>query len=204
MTTFAWPTGDSAFSQFSAMVWKPRHNCDSSVSPLNGDVQTISRPGSRWGRALTFWPQTFDERRRVVAFLERLNGQEHRISMTDPLQPSPRGTIALSGVTASTGAAQFAQQITLANCGAGTTILRGDWLGIGGQAVKVITDHTANGSGVMTVGFRHMLRAAVSGGDPITTNNVSALFILADANWQASYNGSHAEPFVLDLIEVFQ
>lgn len=203
MTTFAWPTNDDAFT-LSAMTWKPRLLSNSSESPLNGDVQTVSRPGSRWGMVLTLWPQSWAQRKRVLAFLERLNGQEHRISIADPTARSPQGTIALSGVTVQSTAAQFAEQITLANCGAGATLLRGDWLKFStGQAVKAITDHTANGSGVMTVGFRHMLRAAVSAGSAVTTNEVTALYVLADPNWSAGYSGSNAEAFSIELMEVF-
>jgi hypothetical protein len=203
MSTFTWPTTDLAFSQLSALVWKPRVLSRASESPLNGDVQTVSRPGSRWGLSLTFFPQTWAERRRVIAFLERLNGQQHRISFIDPTNPSPQGTIALSGVTMNATAAQFAESIQLANCGAGATIKRGDWLKVGGQAVKCVVDATADGSGVMTVPIRHMLRASAASGASVTTNNVSALYILADPNWTASYNGSHADPFAIDLIEVF-
>ena len=203
MTTFAWPTTDLAFSQLSSMVWKPRTLSRASESPLNGDVQTVSRPGSRWGLSLTFFPQTWAERRRVIAFLERLNGQENRISFIDPTNPSPQGTIALSGVTLNVAVGQFSQVLTLANCGAGATILRGDWLKVGSQAVKCVQDATADGAGVMAVSVRHMLRAAYASGTSVTTNNVSALYILADPNWTASYNGSHADPFAIDLIEVF-
>jgi hypothetical protein len=203
MTTFAWPTSDLAFSQLEAMVWKPRLLSDSSESPLNGDVQTTTRVGARWSLSLTFFAQTWAERRRVIAFLERLNGQEHRISLIDPTNPSPQGTIALSGVTLNATAAQFAESIQLANCGAGATIKRGDWLKLGGQAVKCVVDATADGAGVMTVPIRHRLRQAVSSGSSVTTNNVSALYILASPDWAAGYNGSHADPFAIDLIEVF-
>jgi hypothetical protein len=203
MATFAWPTNDAAFS-LSAMVWKPRVLSNSSESPLNGDVQTSGRPGSRWGMVLTFQPATFQDRARLVAFLERLSGQEHRISIGDPLAFSPRGTIALSGVTIQAAAAQFATQVTLAGCGAGATLLRGDWLKFStGQAVKAVLDATADGAGVMTVTVRHMLRAALSAGSAVTTNNVTALYVLADPNWSAGYSGSHAEPFSIELVEVF-
>lgn len=204
MTTFAWPTGDSAFSQFSAAVWKPKQIAFESESPLNGDVQTTTRPGGRWGWQLHFFSQTWAERRRVIAFLERLNGREHRISFIDPANPSPQGTIALTGVTVSTSAAQFAQSLVLANCGAGATLLRGDWIKVGTQSLKVVADATADGSGVMTVTVRNMLRAAVSAGAAVTTNNVSSLFVLADPNWSAAFNpGNIADPFTIDLIEVF-
>lgn len=203
MSTFSWPTNDIAFSLAGA-VWQPRTYSNESDSPLNGDVQTSARVGSRWGWRLNFFDQTFAERRRLIAFLERLNGREHRISLIDPVTPTPQGTIALSGVTMNVTAPQFGTQVQLANCGAGATIKRGDWLKLAtGQAVKAVLDATADGSGVMTVTVRNILRAAVAAGAAVTTADVAALYVLADANWSASYNGSHAEPFSIDLVEVF-
>ena len=61
-----------------------------------------------------------------------------------------------------TSTTQFSTSLTLSNCGANKTLLAGDWLRIGAtapwQLVMVTEDAAADGSGVMTVNFRHMLR----------------------------------------------
>lgn len=204
MTIYSWPSADPAFSDdLESLVWKTVPLSLESDSPLNGDVQTNNRPGTRRAFQLTFSDQTWADRRKVMAFLERLNGRQHRVSFVDPTASKPAGTIALSGVTVNAAAAQFAESVQLAGCGANATLLRGDWFKLGTQAVRCVADATANASGVMTVEFRHMLRASVASGSAVGTNNVAALYILADPQTALGFNGSAADPFSVDFIEVF-
>ena len=67
-----------------------------------------------------------------------------------------------------------------------------------------VLDATANGSGVMTVEFRHMLRAAVGGGAAVTLNQPTALYILSGSTIDMPRQPGRAQTgLAADLIEVF-
>lgn len=110
MTTYTWPSSDSAFA-VARMSWRPRHNARVNVSELNGATQGISLPGARWGLVLDFPRQTYAERARVEGFFNRLSGPEHRVSVWDLARPSPD---LLSGAPLVNGAlAQFATTLAV-------------------------------------------------------------------------------------------
>lgn len=170
MTTYTWPLPtDKAFWP-RAVRWRQITNGVATTSSISGYTQTGGTPGTRWAMQLDMDEQSFDERRRLGAFLARLEGAKHRISMFDPANPRPRGTIALSGITLSANAAQFAETIVLASCGAGATLLAHDWLVLAGQRLMCAADATANGSGIMTVEVRHQLRAAANSGAAVAVD----------------------------------
>jgi hypothetical protein len=182
---------------------------DESVSPLSGDVQTTSMPGSRWGWTVTMPTQSWEERRRLWALLLCLNGREHRLSFFDWMQPVPVGTVPLAGVTMKNPAPQFGTVLVLATGQPGCTLLRGDWLRLGpldsSQLVRVVEDATANAAGDMFVQVRHMLRQVVPAGTAVVTNRPRGLFVLAERELAGSPVGGAriAEPFSFSLIEVF-
>jgi hypothetical protein len=206
MSTFNWPAygSDKAFWPASVEL-QQWHNNMEHESPLSGDVQTSSTPGAHWGWVLNFDPQKWAERARLWAFLTRLNGKQHRVALFAPHLPTPKGTINLSGVTLGAAVAQFADTCTLNGCGAGATLLRGDWFSFGGQPVMSILDRTANGSGVMTgVEFRHPARAAASSGAAVVTNSPTGLYILTTSDFGTPYGtGDQAPAVSVAFREVF-
>lgn len=122
MTAFTWPTGDSAFL-LSGMRWGALHNGRSNASELNGATQGISLPGTRRLLTLDVPEQTYDERARLAAFFERLNGFEHRVAIWDLARPTPPG---LAGSPTVSGAvSQFAETLNIASGGlAGVNMLK--------------------------------------------------------------------------------
>jgi hypothetical protein len=202
---YDWPVygSDKAFWPASVEPHQT-HNNRVSVSPLSGDVQTGSVPGSYWGWTFNFSEQFWDERARLWAFLSRLEGQKNRARIFDPHQPRPAGSISLAGVTAA-AAAQFATSIALRNCGAGKTLLPGDWFNVGGQQlVQTVVGGTADGSGNLTVEFRQQLRAAVAVGAAITLDQPRALYILTTPDIGTAYGpGYRAPAFSITFREVF-
>lgn len=119
MAIFDWPAygTDKAFWPASAeiTVWNNNREME---SPLSGDIQTIGIPGSKWGWVLNFDEQTWDERGRLIGFLTRLNGKEHRVRMAAPHWPRPLslatgGTINTAGITTSASAVQYATSLAL-------------------------------------------------------------------------------------------
>ncbi len=207
MAAYTWPTSHKAYTP-SAITWRQRHNSRMSVSPLSGAVQTISLPGMRWGLTLEWPQQSYADRAIVEGLLTLLSGQEHRLSVGDLARPVPAGTINLSGVTMS-AAAQFDDVVTLNGCGNGTTILRGDWLGVvtsaGAQMLQVATGGTANSSGVISnLMVRSRLRGSVAAATAVVLTNPKALFVLAEPELAIPRGGSNiCPPFSVDFIEVF-
>lgn len=210
MTIYYWPDGttDSAFAVDSA-VPGVRTLSDESVSPLNGDIQTTTLPGSRWTWTVSMPEQTLAERRRLWAFLVRLNGREHRVALWDPSRSVPLGTIPTTGVTVNAAAAAFAQTVTLATGVAGCTIKAGDWFNLGpavtDQTVMCVADATADASGLLTVEFRNPLRVAVAAGTAVVLSKPKALYVLADAEVTGGehFGGAKAGPLTFSLLEVF-
>lgn len=202
MTTYAWPTDPRHVPQTAALrvIVNARHN----MSSENGVSQTVTRPGSRWGWSLTMPPMRTSVRDDFEGWLVGLSGMEHRVSTWDWKRPTPRGTCNLTGVTLNATAAQWVTSVQLTGCGAGATLLRGDWLAIGSQLCRVVADAAANGSGVMTVEIRHALRAQAGSGTAVTLNKPTALYILTEPTIELPRQPGPVQPsFGLDLVEVF-
>lgn len=203
MTVYTWPTAD--WAKPGAGEWRIIDNLQRfSESPLSGYVQTLSMPGARWGWALDFSAQPLAYREQLEGFLLGLSGREHRVRLWDFKRPRPRGTINLTGVTTLGATAQFATQLTLQGCGAGTTLLSGDWFATPTQLLRAVEDATADGAGQMVVKFRHMLRAALAGGAAITLERPTALFVRVDAGLSMPRDrGLTGRPASVDFMEVF-
>jgi hypothetical protein len=204
MTTYAWPnTVDFLPRTAEWRVVDP--NQRSNDSPLSGYSQTVSMPGAKWGWSLDFGPH-FDARREAIeAFLLRLSGRQHRVALWDLKRHRPRGTCNLSGVTLRTSGAQFVETLNLQGCGAGNTLLGGDWIGLAnGQVVRIVADATANGAGEMTVEVRHMLRSNVAENSAVTLDRPSALYVRTDSGLSMPRQRSDMQPaFSVDFVETF-
>lgn len=200
MTTYTWPSAYVPQTAALRVIVNARHN----MSSENGVSQTVTRLGSRWGWSLTMPPMSRNERDDFEGWLVGLSGMEHRVSIFDWQRPAPRGTCTTTGVTMNATAAQWATSLQLAGCGVGGTLLRGDWLSVGGQLCRVVADATANGSGVMTVEIRHALRAQASSGAAVTLVQPTALYILTEPTVELPRQPGWAQPSLgLDLVEVF-
>jgi hypothetical protein len=204
MTTYTWPT-DSRMIPARAdlqVIVNARHN----ASAETGVSQGVTRPGSKWGWSVVMTPLSLARHAQMEALLARLSAYEHRLSVYDWKRPTPRGTCNTSGVSVSSTVAQFATTAILKGCGANTTLLAGDWFKFSsGQLVMVAADATANGSGVMTVEFRHSARASVAVDAAITLTQPTALYVLTTPTLSLARSpGPMQPPIGFDLMEVFQ
>lgn len=123
MTTYTWPTTAAHPWLPRAQTWRQLHNHRSNVSPLNGYTQTLNLPGARWGCTLEWPAHSYAERALLEGWLARLSGMEHRVSLHDLARPDPQGDIALTGVTLSANAAQFATSLVLAGARGGANLI---------------------------------------------------------------------------------
>lgn len=204
MTVYTWPE-TRPFRPGNATL-RQRHNQQRvSESPLNGTTQGLSMPGSRWGWDFDFPANRNADRPAIEAFLTKLDGIEHRVRLYDFWRPRPRGTCNLAGVTIGSPAAQFARTVQLAGCGAGGTLLEGDWLGLpSGQLVMVVEPAQANPAGVMTVAVRFSLRSALPSGGAVTLDRPTALFIRTEADLGMPRNPGFSQAgFSLSFTETF-
>lgn len=203
MTTYTWPTSAKLIPQ--AATLRIINNNRSNASAESGVTQTLSRPGGRWGWALDFGAMRSSDRAEIEGFVARLNGLEHRVSLYDWKRQHPRGTCNTSGVTLSSTASALATSVVLKDCGAGTTLLAGDWIKFANaQLCMVVEDATANGSGVMTAQIRHALRSSVSSGSAVTLVQPTALYVLTESTLSLPRLPGPVEPgFSLEFIEVF-
>jgi len=205
MTDFAFPTLSIAAPP--SVEWGVIGNTKQGlVSPLNGSVQTVGQPGSRFACSFMFEDLSIADAALLKAFVMKLNGREHRALLWPFERPVPEGTIALSGVTVSGAVVQGATTVTLANCGAGSTLAVGDYFAVAGQLVMAVAAATANGSGVMAgVEFRPFVRdvAGWANGAAVTTNKPTARFMLAgdESRWTTRAPVITALPF--DFVEAF-
>jgi hypothetical protein len=203
MATFDWPDAKPFWPR--AARWHVLLNQTSSTSALSGYTQVLSLPGARWRLSLDVPEQSYDERHALGAFIERLEGRRHLANIYCPVLRAPRGTIATGGITLAANAAQFAETLQLAGCGAGATLGAYSWLVLAGQRLRVVADATANGSGVMTVQVRHSLRQAAASGSPVAVSlprSTMGLHMQGQETPTVPYDANGRGPaFTLEFVE---
>jgi hypothetical protein len=170
----------------------------------NGSITTYGLPGARWTCSLSFPPVLEDMQGPAVeALLVGLEGGANRLQMIHWRRPFPRGT--LRGVpVVSQNAASGSKQILLGSATTGTTLKKGDILGILGQWVMVMADAVAV-SNTMTVDIKPPLRNAVTVGTPVTWNKPAINWIPQSpiaGPFHYSPNGVNAG-LTIDLVEAY-
>ena len=140
-------------------------------SPFSVARQVFEWPNAAfWSMTLTGMAVTRREEAQLYAFLDAVHGPVGTILAGPKRVKGPLGTLATSGVTA-TGPA-YANQVTLANCGAGATLQPGDLIQISSGSTarmhRIVTAAVADGSGNATVDIEPFLRASYVSA-PVTT-----------------------------------
>ena len=202
MTTYAWPAG------FYVESWGllQSHNNVVFTSVLNGESQTASLPGSRWGWSVGFRQESVDLRAATEAWLTRLSGMQNRAQLYDLARPVPRGTI--SGTITASAASIFATSIVLNGMSNGQTLKAGDWFSVMlstgvTQLLMCAADATASGTS-MTVEFRHALRAAVNGCAAVVISQPTGYYIMKQPEFGVPRAGAGKAPsFTIEFREVF-
>jgi hypothetical protein len=202
MTTYAWP------SSIVVSSWDllQSHNNVVFTSVLNGESQTASLPGARWGWAVGFRQESMAVRAVTEAWLARLSGMQHRALLYDLARPTPTGTI--SGTITASAAAIFATSIVLNGMSNGQTLKAGDWFSVMlstgvTQLLMCVLDATASGTS-MTVEFRHPLRAAVSASAAVVISQPTGYYIMKQPEFGVPRAGANKAPaFTIEFREVF-
>lgn len=199
MTVLTWNN-----SKVSSFRWKKVHRASVFASIFGS--QSMEGAGPLWEVDLTGVPQYWAEAHQMMAFLEAFEGYRNQLELWNLVQPVPlgtmRGTMVLTddveqGATSLPISAGIGQ--------AGTTLLRGDLLGLGSgltqQVVRVSENATADGLGVITVQIGAPLRNAFASGAAVTWNKPKALFRQKTLNEGIEYQAVIGQPWTLSLIE---
>lgn len=151
------------------------------ISPITGATQTLDRGGERWQMTMTFTNLTGANRADLQAYLAKLNGQQHRLSVPNHAEAN-RG--AFGGTPLVKGASQTGNSLNVDGCSLTVTnwIRAGDWFGVNGELKLCTADASSDGAGDITISFVPRLRAAPSDNAAITTSGATGTFILSQPN----------------------
>jgi hypothetical protein len=168
--------------------------------------QAITTGAPLWEVDLMGVPEYWNEANQIATFLESLEGHTHQLELWNLTQPVPRGTMRGAMVLAS-AAAQGATTLQISGgvSEANKTLLTGDLIGLGSgltqQVVRVMSDATADGTGLITVSIGTPLRNAFVSGAAVTWDKPKALFRQKSLNEGIEYVAVVGQPWALSLVE---
>ena len=134
-----------------------------------------------------------------------LEGQVNYLAVYNVRKPVPRGT--LRGVpTLHAAAVAGTSTLEIATSQPGSTLLRGDWVGLAQsgtnrQLLHVQADAVANAGGVMAVTVAPRLRGAHVSGATVVVDKPTCLMRRSSAESQWTASGAVEGGYSLDLIE---
>jgi hypothetical protein len=193
-----WPT----LTRYPTRVdWALRSLTQVHESPLNGSVQSLELPGSRWMASIVY-ENVRDESDKAAlrAFALQMRGRAGRVNVPVFQQITPRGT--LGGTPLVAGASQTGATLNTDGWTVGATLLAGDFFKVGGELKMSTANGTANGSGVMSVTFEPILRASPADNAALTFTGLSVEMMAVADDFGWTYQAGSVLSFVFDLIEV--
>ena len=179
MTTYAFPsvTPNSSNIEY-------RSNTARFVSPISGAIQTLDRGGERWIINLQYRSLKDADRAVMLAFLAKLNGQQHRFTLHNHAENN-RG--AFGGTPLVAGASQTGTSLNIDGCSNSITnwIREGDFFSVDGKLKICVADANSDGAGLLTVSFAPRILTAPANNAPLTTSSGTGIFLLATngARW---------------------
>lgn len=171
-------------------------------SPYGGSEQLVDLLNDRWKISLELGISQQAEGAQLDAFINAQRGGINLVDLYHYGRPTPRGTMRGTMTLNAAAAAGAASIVVTAGAGqAGTTLLAGDLVGVGGLLLMVQDNATANGSGVITLNITNRLRNARSSGAAVTWNQPTASFRMVGTP-AVSYVGTQVQGFSMDFIEL--
>jgi len=196
MADITWPTTGRAFAmarQDEGVEWDVQL-----TKSRSGKVTTFGLPGARWTCSVHVPADTvasLRERRQLEMLKLQLKGGANRLLLWNLLTPAPLGT--MRGTPTVNGAVAAGATSLAITGAAGTTLLRGDRIGVGGQRVMVTADASLNG----TVQFLPPLRVAVSNGSAVVWDKPTTRYVLTDPMDVFPVDGTMLPGFSFNLVE---
>lgn len=175
------------------------------VSPFNFSEQTYVHPGQRWLASVTLPPMKRDRAEPWISFLMSLKGRQGYFLLNDPNALAPQGSV--TGTVSVFGASQSGASLVVDGISANlvNAFKAGDYIQLGSSAStrlhKVLTNATANSSGIATLDIWPNLRSSPGDNDVVTYASASGLFRLANnvTSWNINEISSYGVTF--DCVE---
>lgn len=199
MSAITFPTG----LRVQRLTWK-QIRLDLSFTSVFGS-QSTEVSGPLWGATLESDQMSEIDSGAWQSLLMRLKGQTNQLGLWNIARPAPLGTMR-GTMTLNLAAAQGDTALSIiAATQAATTLKAGDLLGIGTgttqQVVMVMTDATADGSGIISVTIQPPLRNAHLIAASVTWDKPQVLFRRKQSESAWDYEEIKASGFTLELIE---
>lgn len=195
MTTYAFPS--IAPTEMSIGVIT---NTRTFTSPFTGAVQTAQRAGERLRLRMTFRNMYDADRQELLAFLMKLNGQEHRFTVHD-YSNTQRGTF--GGTPRVKGAGQTGGTLLIDGCTPAVTnwIHAGDQFQVGNELKIMTSNGNSDGAGEVLLRFQPSLRTSPADNALITTSSPVAVWMLtSDVDWSTGA-GPLFSDFMVEAVE---
>ncbi len=186
--------------------WKKMSNAVVSKSVFGSQALETAIPV--WQVEMTGVPEYREDARQIGAFIDSLDGYSNQLALWNVEHPVPDGTMR-GTMTLSASAAQGATSLSIVASGqGGKTLLAGDYVGLGDgltqQVVRVESDATANGSGVIVVSVNIPLRNAFMTGAAVEWDKPKALFRQSSLFDGIEYTPEFGQPWAMSLIEDYR
>lgn len=155
-------------------------------SPLSRASQQQVRGGSRWMSEVTLAPMTMQQARPILSWLEDVQAHGHFFTLGDVEAGTALGVA--TGAPVLDGASQTGSTLNTRGWTASTAgiLQAGDFIQIGDELKRVVSDVNSNASGEAEVNITPPLRGTFADGVGIQVSNTGALMRLVDNN-QARY-----------------
>lgn len=176
MTTYAFPNIVPTTQTFELVT-----NTKTFQSPLTNSVQTLSRKGTHWKTTMTFNNLSNEDRGILQAFISKLNGQEHRMSIRDfgykKLGSGPDND-SVSSLSAYSGSSMTIKSTTPS---ISQYFKTGDFISVNNELKIVTSNASSNSSGQVLVNFAPPLRNTTAADDVVDTFTAAkAVFMMTN------------------------
>jgi len=175
VTTYAYPSITPNSSS-----WELVSNTATYQSPITGAIQTVNRGGTRWAISLNHRNLSGDDRAEMMAWLAKLNGQQHRFTVHDHSH-TQRGSF--GGTPLVAGGSQTGNSLDIDGASNSVTnwIRAGDYFTVNGELKMATADANSDGSGNVTLACVPELREAPADNAAIDVTDPVGTFILTEA-----------------------
>lgn len=175
------------------ITFSARNTVGVSQSPFTMKQQVQKHQGQRWEAQVTLPPLSRAEAEEWISFLLKLNGTFGTFFMGDPAGAIARGAGAsLSDTLLINGANQTGNTLNLDGATASTSnyARAGDYLQVGSQLFKVLSDADSNASGELSLDVWPDIRVSPSDNAGVIGQNTVAIFRLASNQTDFSINSA--------------
>jgi len=172
MTTYTFPE-----IRPTSQVWSLEGNTGIYRSPMNNSISTFDRDGEAWAIQMAWADIDGDSRRQLMAYLYKLNGSQHRMTIRD-FGYTRAG--AGGGTPLVNGAAQTGKNLIISGGPTSQTgwLLEGDKIGVAGLLHSVDADVNTDGAGAATIIVSPRIFVAPSHTDAVEIDTPTNSFAL--------------------------